>query len=91
MLDQFTIKNALKDGLPKELDDAGAEKVIEAFAGAVKDALQDCDNLTLHGVGEFHVGVEGQKKELVFSPDRLLLDTLNEGTIGAGKDHEKHG
>lgn len=88
MLDQTTIKNALKDGLPKELDDSGAEKVMNAFAEAVKEALESCDNLTLHGVGEFHVGVQGQQKELVFTPDRLLLDTINEGTVGAGMDRQ---
>jgi nucleoid DNA-binding protein len=90
MLDKTTIKNALKDGLPSALDDAGAEKVINAFADAMERSMGNCDNLTLHGVGEFHLNVQGQQKELVFTPDRVLLDALNEGTVGAGKDQEKH-
>jgi nucleoid DNA-binding protein len=81
MPDTKTLINALKDSMPNVVkDDAQAEKIVDAFYETCKDAFGSCENVTFHGVGEFHIGAGG--KEMVFTPDRLLLDTMNEGTTG---------
>lgn len=87
MPDTKTLKDALKDSLPDAIgDDAKAGEVVSAFYDALKEAVKGCDMVTLHGVGEFRVDPKGERRELIFTPDRVLLDTMNEGSVGVDSE-----
>lgn len=89
MPDNTTMKNALLDSMPGVIgDDAKAETVVDAFYEVIKNSIEGCENLTLHGVGEFVLDGSGQEKELIFTPDRILLDAVNEGTVGVGAERK---
>ncbi len=87
MPDKKTLTNALKDSMPEVVtDDAKANMIVDAFFATIEEAVDTCTAMTLHGVGEFLVDTEGERKSLVFVPDRVLLETLNEGSIGVGQE-----
>lgn len=78
MPDTKTLKNALKDSMPDVYDDAKAEQAVKVVFSKIKEELNKGNTFVLHGVGEFRTDPEDGGRKVLFTPDRILIDRINE-------------
>jgi len=71
--------NALKGSLPQciKTNEDGLE-VLTIMGAVVVNALKNRDSVYLQGIGEWRSELDKGKKKVIFTPDRVLIEAINE-------------
>ncbi|EPR43962.1 hypothetical protein dsx2_2001 [Desulfovibrio sp. X2] len=78
-IDTKTFANALRDTMPQclaSMDDA--EKVMTVMSTVITNALKNQDTVYFEGIGEWRSELADGRKKVIFTPDRILMDAVNE-------------
>lgn len=74
-----TFVNALKSAMPQCIkNDEDAAQVVTVVGAVITNALKNRDSAYLEGIGEWRSESAGGKKNVIFTPDRMLIDAANE-------------
>lgn len=78
-VDRQTFVNGLKNALPQCIrTDEEASEVITIVGTVITNALKNRDSARLDGIGEWRSELEGGRKKVIFTPDRVLIEAANE-------------
>jgi len=71
--------NALRGAMPGciKTEEDGLE-VLTIIGAVVVNALKNLDSVYLQGIGEWRTEPDKGKKKVIFTPDRILIEAVNE-------------
>lgn len=74
-----TFVNALRGSLAEciKTKEEGAE-VMTIIGSVIVNALKNMDTVYLQGIGEWRTEPDKGKKKVIFTPDPVLIETVNE-------------
>lgn len=71
--------NALKSSIPECIKtDEDAAQVMSVVAAMIVNGLKNRDTVYLEGIGEWRTELDQGRKKVIFTPDRILIDGVNE-------------
>jgi hypothetical protein len=76
--DLKTFVNVLKSSMPCITTDEDAEEIVTIVGSVITNAMKNQDTAYLEGIGEWRSEMDGGKKKVIFTPDRMLIDAANE-------------
>ncbi len=74
-----TLVKSLTHAFPDKFnDESEAYMVFDALKAVIANVLKNGDVMDLEGLGEFRVEPRDGRKHVIFTPERVLEDTVNE-------------
>jgi nucleoid DNA-binding protein len=75
----LTMLRAIQAAFPDKFSDtAEAYMIFDAMKAIIALKLKNRDVVNLEGIGEFKTEPENGRKKVIFTPERVLLNTVNE-------------
>jgi len=77
--DLHTFVNVLQSSMPQCIkNEEDAAEVITIVGSVITNALKNQDTTYLEGIGEWRSEMGSGRKNVIFTPDRMLVDAANE-------------